>query len=85
MIRDGSFPRYGKTFRKFSTLWKIIFHSVENFHYRLFPGFQAARLRLFSCPHKAPLRHKRLNLASAEMRSFFMKGRRNRAARSRTS
>jgi hypothetical protein len=24
------FPRYGKVLRHFSTLWKIIFHSVEN-------------------------------------------------------
>ena len=30
------FPRYGKTFRGFSTPWKKVFHSVEN------PGFRAA-------------------------------------------
>lgn len=29
------FPRYGKLFRKFSTLWKIFFHTVENSARRL--------------------------------------------------
>ena len=35
------FPRYGKLFRDFSTLWKECFHGVENFNYGpVLRGFQ---------------------------------------------
>jgi hypothetical protein len=27
---SGIFPRHGKVFRRFSTLWKKVFHTVEN-------------------------------------------------------
>jgi len=27
---SGIFPRHGKNFQRFSTLWKKVFHTVEN-------------------------------------------------------
>jgi hypothetical protein len=30
LLPPSSFPQYGKLFRDFSTLWKNIFHTMEN-------------------------------------------------------